>query len=251
MTTRDTSSTVRIGLVLPDVMGTYGDDGNSLILRQRLRWRGYEAEIVRITLDDDVPESCDVYTLGGGEDSAQVLASRHLTASPGLQRAIGRGAPVLAVCAGLQVLGEWFVVSDGSRAPGLGLLDVTTSPQAHRAIGEVTSTPHLEGLNQELSGFENHMGASELGPDARPLGVVVAGIGNGVPAGKTESAAIGEGVLQGSVVCTYMHGPVLSRNPELADLLLCRALGVDSLPELAVPAQAQLRSERIAASRRG
>jgi hypothetical protein len=248
---RPTESTVRIGLVLPDVMGTYGDDGNSLVLRQRLRWRGYDAEIVRITLEDEVPDSCDIYTVGGGEDAAQKLASRHLSASPGLQRAVERGAPVLAICAGMQVFGEWFVVSDGSRAPGLGLLDVTTTPQASRSIGELVVTPQVAGLTQPLTGFENHMGATVLGPDAAPLGRVTSGVGNGVPAGQQVPAGgLVEGVVQGSIIATYMHGPALARNPELADLLLCRALGVDSLPPVEVPAVEQLRRERIAAARR-
>ncbi|WP_216693678.1 type 1 glutamine amidotransferase [Dietzia psychralcaliphila] len=253
---RPTESTVRIGLVLPDVMGTYGDDGNSLILRQRLRWRGYDAEIVRITLDDAVPDSCDVYTVGGGEDTAQKLASRHLSGSPGVQRAVARGVPVLAICAGMQVFGEWFMVSDGSRAPGLGLLDVTTSPQATRSIGELVVAPELAGLTQTLTGFENHMGATVLGPDAAPMGQVTSGVGNGVPAGEPARAggsAEGtrvEGVVQGSMIATYMHGPVLARNPELADLLLCRALGVDSLPPVEVPAVEQLRRERLTAARR-
>ena len=225
---RPTESTVRIGLVLPDVMGTYGDDGNSLVLRQRLRWRGYDAEIVRITLADEVPDSCDLYTVGGGEDAAQKLASRHLTESPGLQRAVERGTPVLAICAGMQVFGEWFVVSDGSRAPGLGLLDVTTTPQATRSIGELVVAPQVAGLTEPLTGFENHMGATVLGPDASPLGRVTSGVGNGVPAGQqVPSGGLVEGVVQGSIVATYMHGPALARNPELADLLLCRALGVD------------------------
>ena len=246
-----TESTVRIGLVLPDVMGTYGDDGNSLVLRQRLRWRGYDAEIVRITLEDAVPDSCDLYTVGGGEDAAQKLASRHLSASPGLQRAVERGAPVLAICAGMQVFGEWFVVSDGSRAPGLGLLDVTTSPQATRSIGELVVAPQVDGLTQPLTGFENHMGATVLGSDAAPLGRVTSGVGNGVPAGRPVPAGgLAEGVVQGSIIATYMHGPVLARNPQLADLLLCRALGVDSLPPVEVPAVERLRRERIAAARR-
>src|SRR5699024_3843878 len=245
---RPTESTVRIGLVLPDVMGTYGDDGNSLVLRQRLRWRGYDAEIVRITLEDEVPDSCDLYTVGGGEDAAQKLASRHLSASPGLQRAVERGAPVLAICAGMQVFGEWFVVSDGSRAPGLGLLDVTTTPQASRSIGELVVSPQVPGLTQPLTGFENHMGATALGPDAAPLGRVTSGVGNGVPAGQqVPTGGLVEGVVQGSIIATYMHGPALARNPELADLLLCRALGVDSLPPVDVPAVEQLRRERIAA----
>ena len=248
---RPSESTVRIGLVLPDVMGTYGDDGNSLVLRQRLKWRGHDAEIVRITLEDAVPDSCDLYAVGGGEDAAQKLASRHLSGSPGLQRAVSRGVPVLAICAGMQVFGEWFVVSDGSRAPGLGLLDVTTTPQATRSIGELVTTPQLAGLTRPLTGFENHMGATVLGPDAAPLGRVTSGVGNGVPAGEAVPAGgLVEGVVQGSIIATYMHGPALARNPELADLLLCRALGVDSLPPVEVPAGEQLRRERIAAARR-
>lgn len=248
---RPSESTVRIGLVLPDVMGTYGDDGNSLVLRQRLGWRGYDAEIVRITLEDEVPDSCDLYTVGGGEDAAQKLASRHLSASPGLQRAAERGAPVLAICAGMQVFGEWFVVSDGSRAPGLGLLDVTTTPQTSRSIGELVVAPQVPGLTRPLTGFENHMGATVLGPGATPLGRVTSGVGNGVPADQQVPAGgLVEGVVQGSIIATYMHGPALARNPELADLLLCRALGVDSLPPVDVPAVEQLRRERIAAARR-
>lgn len=271
---RPSESTIRIGLVLPDVMGTYGDDGNSLVLRQRLRWRGHDAEIVRIALDDEVPDSCDIYTLGGGEDAAQKLAARHLTDSPGLQRAVSRGVPVLAICAGMQVFGEWFLASDGSRSPGLGLLDITTSPQATRSIGELVVEPELAGLTQPLTGFENHMGATVLGSDTAALGRVLHGVGNGVPAdpsaapsaasttapgdsastgaysGTTSAGSRVEGVVQGSIIATYMHGPVLARNPEFADLLLCRALGVDSLPPVDVPAVEQLRQERIATARR-
>lgn len=269
---RPSESTIRIGLVLPDVMGTYGDDGNSLVLRQRLRWRGHDAEIVRITLDDEVPDSCDIYTVGGGEDAAQKLAARHLSDSPGLQRAVSRGVPVLAICAGMQVFGEWFLASDGSRSSGLGLLDITTSPQASRSIGELVVEPQLAGLTQPLTGFENHMGATVLGSDAAALGRVLHGVGNGVPADPSAapsdcssaapaagaSASTGasstgsriEGVVQGSIIATYMHGPVLARNPEFADLLLCRALGVDSLPPVDVPAMEQLRRERIATARR-
>src|SRR6476661_599852 len=143
-------STVRIGLVLPDVMGTYGDGGNALILRQRLRMRGYDAEIVDITLNDPVPDSLDVYTLGGAEDSAQRLATRHLTQYPGLQKAAERGAPVLAICAAIQVLGNWYETSGGERVDGVGLLDVTTSPQDDRTIGEVVSEPLIPGLSARL-----------------------------------------------------------------------------------------------------
>src|ERR1700741_3140028 len=153
---------VRIGLVLPDVMGTYGDGGNSVVLRQRLRLRGFDAEIVEITLDDPVPSTLDLYALGGAEDYAQRLATRHLIRYPGLQEAAAKGAPVLAICAAIQVLGHWYETSSGERVDGVGLLDVTTSPQQVRPIGEVVSTPLLAGLRQPLTGFENHRGGTAL-----------------------------------------------------------------------------------------
>ena len=231
-------STVRIGLVLPDVMGTYGDGGNAIVLRQRLRLRGYDAEIIEITLNDPVPESLDAYTLGGAEDSAQRLATRHLQRYPGLQRAAERGVPVLAICAAIQVLGHWYETSSGERVDAVGLLDCTTSPQAVRAIGEVITKPTLDGLRAPLTGFENHRGGTALGPDAHGLATVTHGVGNGVGDGL-------EGVVQGSVIGTYMHGPALARNPELADYILSRALGVTALAPLDRPEVEQLRRERL------
>ncbi|MGW5516643.1 type 1 glutamine amidotransferase [Nocardia africana] len=233
-------STVRIGLVLPDVMGTYGDGGNALVLRQRLRMRGIDAEIVEITLADPVPETLDIYTLGGAEDSAQRLATRHLQRYPGLQRAAARGVPVLAICAAIQVLGNWYETSAGERVDGVGLFDVTTAPQRIRSIGEVATTPLLAGLTQPLTGFENHRGGTTLGADATGLGRVTKGVGNGVGDGL-------EGVVQGSVIGTYMHGPALARNPELADHLLTRALGGRELEPLDLPEVDRLRRERLRA----
>ncbi len=234
-------STVRIGLVLPDVMGTYGDGGNAVVLRQRLRMRGYDAEIVEITLNDPVPDSLDVYLLGGAEDSAQRLATRHLQRYPGMQQAAGRGVPVLAICAAIQVLGHWYETSGGERVEGVGMIDLTTSPRAERAIGEVATTPLTPGLSAPLTGFENHRGGTRLGAEAAGLARVTRGVGNGVGDGL-------EGVVQGSVIGTYMHGPALARNPELADHLLKRALGVDSLAPLDLPEVEQLRRERLRAS---
>ncbi|MEZ0354471.1 type 1 glutamine amidotransferase [Mycobacterium sp. pR1184] len=231
-------SNVRIGLVLPDVMGTYGDGGNAVVLRQRLRLRGIAAEIVEITLDDPVPESLDLYTLGGAEDYAQRLATRHLLRYPGLQRAAQRGAPVLSICAAVQVLGHWYETSSGERVDGVGMLDVTTSPQQARTIGELVSKPLLAGLTQPLTGFENHRGGTVLGPAAAPLGAVVKGAGNRLGDGF-------DGVIQGSVVATYMHGPCLARNPELADLLLGKVAG--ELAPLELPEVDLLRRERLAA----
>jgi CobQ-like glutamine amidotransferase family enzyme len=232
---------VRIGLVLPDVMGTYGDGGNAVVLRQRLLLRGIPAEIVEITLADPVPDSLDLYTLGGAEDYAQRLATRHLLQHPGLQRAAGRGAPILAICAAIQVLGHWYQTSAGERVDGVGLLDVTTSPQPERTIGEVVSTPLIEGLSESLTGFENHRGGTVLGPAARPLAAVVKGAGNRLGDGI-------DGAMQGSVFATYLHGPCLARNPEFADLLLSKVVG--PLPPLDLPEVDQLRRERLAAPRR-
>ncbi|MEE4024516.1 glutamine amidotransferase [Gordonia sp. PKS22-38] len=237
-------STLRIGLVLPDVMGTYGDGGNALVLRQRALMRGIDAEIVQITLDDDVPDSLDVYTLGGAEDYAQRLATRHLTRYPGLQRAAAAGRPVLAICAAIQVLGHWYETSAGERVDGISLFDLTTSPQDTRSIGELVTEPVVDGLTAPLTGFENHRGGSTLGADAQPLAKVRHGVGNGVGDGT-------EGVAQGSVIGTYMHGPALARNPELADHLLTRAMGTDSLAPLDLPQVDRLRRERLAAGRRG
>ncbi|AMO59166.1 putative glutamine amidotransferase [Mycolicibacterium phlei] len=234
-------STVRIGLVLPDVMGTYGDGGNSVVLRQRLRLRGFDAEIVEITLDDPVPAELDLYTLGGAEDYAQRLATKHLLRYPGLQQAVSRGAPVLAICAAIQVLGHWYETSAGERVEGVGLLDVTTTPQAERTIGEVVSEPLLPGLTERLTGFENHRGGTTLGADAAPLARVISGAGNRAGDGY-------DGAVQGSVVATYLHGPCLARNPQLADYLLSKVVG--ELAPLQMDEVDLLRKERLAAPRR-
>jgi CobQ-like glutamine amidotransferase family enzyme len=242
--TRDTAvadSTVRIGLVLPDVMGTYGDGGNALVLRQRLRLRGIDAEIFEITLADPVPSGLDLYTLGGAEDYAQRLATKHLLRHPGLQRAAARGAPVLAICAAIQVLGHWYETSSGERVEGVGLIDVTTSPQPVRTIGEVVGAPLLPELTQPLTGFENHRGGTDLGSDAKPLARVMSGAGNRAGDGV-------DGAVQGSVIATYLHGPCLARNPELADLLLSRVVG--ELAPLQLPEVDVLRRERLASPRR-
>lgn len=264
---------LHIGLVLPDVLGTYGDDGNALVLRQRARMRGITAEIHRITLQDTVPEYLDVYTVGGGEDVAQILAAEHLIADGGIVRAAEAGRPVLAICAGLQVFGRSFH-ADGREIAGLGLIDATTSQLQTRMIGELKSAPTAPGfgipgddtaLVEPLTGFANHQGATILGRDATPLGYVLDGTGNTDPhAALTAGLSIDEGkkqvyyegAVQGSVIATYMHGPVLARNPQLADLLLARATGqaVADLPPLdgdfAVQLDAeveQLRKERLKA----
>ncbi|HWE87909.1 MAG TPA: glutamine amidotransferase [Pseudonocardiaceae bacterium] len=233
-------STVRIGLVLPDVLGTYGDNGNAVVLLRRLQWRDMRATVVPITIDRAVPESLDVYLLGGGEDAAQLMAARHLAAQPGLRRAAMRGAPMLAVCAGLQLFGHEFAAADGSTERGLGLLDLVSTAGSSRAVGEIVSQPASRMLVEPLTGFENHQGRTALGADAQPLAHVVRGTGNGDHT---------DGAVYGRIVATYLHGPVLARNPELADLLLTCVTGGPLTP-LDIPALRTLRHDRLAASTR-
>ena len=212
---------ISVALVYPDLLGTYGDSGNAVILAQRLRWRGHDAEVLRIGPGDAVPASCELYVIGGGEDQPQALAASKLSAGRPLHRAVDDGAVVLAVCAGLQILGQTFVGTDGAMCPGLGLLDcVTVRSGSPRAIGEVVVRPATEWAAMgipTLTGFENHGAVTELGPGARPAGEVRVGVGN-----KDGSV---EGACAGRVWGTYLHGPVLARNPQLADLLLSWVVG--------------------------
>jgi CobQ-like glutamine amidotransferase family enzyme len=218
-------STVRIVMALPELMGTYGDAGNALVLRRRCEWRGIEAEITSVPVEDAVPDSADIYLLGGAETNAQVLATERLQSDGGLSRAAERGAVVFAVCAGLQILGTQFPDVDGTLIAGLGLLDVVTRQlPVPRAIGEVISDPDPSLGISVLTGFENHGGRTTVGPAAKPLGRVRHGVGNGGGGGD-------DGAIQGRVVGTYLHGPALARNPDLADLLLGWVVGpLDPLP---------------------
>jgi len=208
---------VGIAVVYPDLLGTYGDGGNAVVLAQRLRWRGISAEVTHVKGSDPVPETCSLYVLGGGEDAPQTLAAQQLIESGALTRAVDAGAVVFAVCAGLQVVGRSFLGGDGQPQPGVGLLDCTTNRRATiRPVGELVVAPDPALHLPTLSGYENHGGLTTPGPTASTLGRVVSGTGNGDG---------WEGVVNGHVLGTYMHGPALARNPALADLLLTWAVG--------------------------
>jgi CobQ-like glutamine amidotransferase family enzyme len=226
----------RIALVFPELLGTYGDGGNAIVLAQRLRWRGLPADIVRVGVEDALPPDCDLYVLGGGEDAPQTFATARL-GELGFTSAVADGAVVFAVCAGFQILGRSFTGSDGAQQAGLGLIDCTTRPKGVRQIGELVVEP--SGLDLPLlTGFENHGGITELGEDASPLGRVRVGHGNG-------TGGV-EGVVSGRVVGTYLHGPALARNPALADLLLSWVVG--ALEPLDDPIIERLRAERLRAA---
>lgn len=236
------ASPVSIALLYPELLGTYGDGGNSLVLAQRLRWRGIPAEVVDVTAGETVPESCDIYLMGGGEDGPQALAVRELRASRALRRAVDRGATVLAVCAGYQLLGRQFVGPDGRPHAGLGMLDCATDRgPGSRRVGELVVEPSPSLGLPTLTGYENHACITSLGPSAQPLGHVIVGHGNDHGDGT-------EGAITGRIVGTYLHGPVLARNPQLADLILTWVCG--PLDPITDPEVDALREERITTARR-
>jgi hypothetical protein len=229
-------SAVRIGALLPEVLSTYSDGGNVAVLAQRLRWRHIPVEICTIPADGEPPTDCDLYVLGGGEDAAQAFAAEWLRSHSALCAAMADRATTFAVCAGLQVLGNWMTDVTGHRHPGAGLLDVTTRRGLRRSVGEVVTWCALPGVGA-LTGFENHRGVTALGPGTVPLGRVLHGTGNG-------TSTRGEGVLTDRIIGTYLHGPVLARNPALADAVLGRVTGFPLAP-LDLPDQADVRSERL------
>lgn len=244
------SSAVRVGLVYPELLGTYGDRGNAVVLVQRLRWRGIAAELVEVTTASPIPDSLDVYLLGGGEDDPQSLAAAGMRASrDAIERARRGGAVILAVCAGFQLLGNRYVAADGTSLEGIGLVDMETRAGAERLIGEVVVDPTAPGFGHppvtlpRLTGFENHGGRTTLGHGVRPLGRVLAGGGNGDGSGT-------DGALADHLVGTYLHGPVLARNPALADQLLGWVVG--ELAPLESDLEERLHAERLhAGSARG
>jgi CobQ-like glutamine amidotransferase family enzyme len=236
------TSAVRVGLVYPELLGTYGDRGNAIVLVERCRRRGVDAELVEVAAGQAIPESLDVYLFGGGEDDPQVMAAAGMrTSSAAIGRARAAGSVVLAVCAGFQLIGHTYEARDGERLEGLGLVDLVTAAGPDRLIGEVVVEPDPSLGLPTLTGYENHGGRTTLGAGVRPLGRVVVGGGNGVGGV--------DGVLADRLVGTYLHGPVLPRNPALADHLLGWVLGGttalvpldDALPEA-------LRDERLAAA---
>ncbi|WBB67266.1 glutamine amidotransferase [Micromonospora sp. WMMD812] len=231
------TESLRIVWIYPDLLSTYGDRGNALILERRARQRGMPVEVLEVRSDQRLPATADIYLLGGGEDGPQALGAQRLIADGGLHRAVAQGSVVFGVCAGYQLLGTSFFAK-GTKCAGLELLDLSSDRADTRAVGELAGDidPRL-GI-PPLSGFENHGGRTHLGPGVSPLARVTTGIGND---GATE------GAWRGKLLGTYSHGPALARNPALADLLLRWATGVHQLPPVDDTWSDRLRSERRAA----
>lgn len=197
-----------------ELLGTYGDSGNADVLRFRAKLRKIPARITDISYLDPLPKMGDIYLLGGAEDAAQLLSLTALRKGTILKRAANRGAVVLAICAGFQILGSKYITRDEEIA-GLGLLDVTTAPGDQRLVGDIAVQTKL--FESPLTGFENHSSVTTLGEWVEAFGTVLQGNGNGI-------AGV-DGAINGNVFGTYLHGPLLARNPEFADLLLERVIG--------------------------
>jgi CobQ-like glutamine amidotransferase family enzyme len=193
-----------------------------LVLKRRARLRGIEVECVEVNADEPIPRNGDIYLLGGGEDLPQILAARRLRGDGGLRAAAERGAVIFAVCAGYQLVGTEFGGADGQPVPGLEILDIKSGRGERRGVGEILAEVNPALGVPRLTGFENHQGVTWRGPGVAALARVLTGVGNGDGT---------EGAWAGRVLGTYLHGPVLVRNPGLADLVLSWVAG--RLPPLA------------------
>ena len=207
--------TLRIVPVYPELLSIYADRGNVRVLEQRARWRGIPVDVSPLPLGSDLdPGAVDAILIGGGQDRDQALVADALVAQvPALRSAIADGVPVLAVCGGYQLLGHAYVDQSGNRTPGTGLVDLETHAGPDRLIGNVLVEAEVDGRTERMVGFENHAGRTTLGPGVEPLGRVITGAGNDGVSGH-------EGCRVDRVIGTYVHGPLLPKNPWLADLLL-------------------------------
>lgn len=205
---------LRIVPLYPELLSIYADRGNVRVLERRAAWRDIEVEVVPLTLGQDLDPGCaDLILLGGGQDRDEALVADALRAqTPALRSALEDGAALLAVCGGYQLLGHRYVDHQGHEIRGTGLVDLETVAGPDRLIGNILVDVDWDG-HHDLVGFENHAGRTVLGSDLAPLGRVVAGSGNDGVSGY-------EGCRSGRIVGTYVHGPLLPKNPWLADRLL-------------------------------
>jgi lipid II isoglutaminyl synthase (glutamine-hydrolysing) len=243
-----------VGHLYPDYLNIYADRGNIAVLARRAAWRGHELEVRRLSVGDEVrPGDHDLLYVGGGQDREQALVAEDLaTKALGIFEAVASGAVVLAVCGGYQLFGRSYRDLNGAELPGIGLFPHETIAGTTRMIGDVLLECELEpGERRTLAGFENHAGRTLLDAGAEPLGRVIAGFGNDGESGR-------EGCRVGRAVGTYLHGPLLPRNPWFADWLLAQALAnrlgeppeLDPLPD-ELEAQAHTVSARRAEQRGG
>jgi len=211
-----------IGWLYPNLMSTYGDRGNIITLKKRCEWRSIETEIKQINVEsnDDDLASCDLLMMGGAQDAQQeVVAKDLLEKKKILSELIENGTPGLYICGGFQYMGEYYKTANGNKLPQLGILDMyTENPGGQRLIGNIViNVDNLFDKQTVLIGFENHGGRTILGKNIKPLGKVIKGFGS-------NDKAKEEGAVYKNSIGTYLHGPILPKNPELADYLIQKAL---------------------------
>jgi hypothetical protein len=207
---------ISVGHLYPDYLNIYADRGNIAVLTERARLRGHELDVQAIGLGDAVPGEVDLFYVGGGQDREQALVAHDLAGkAEALHAAAEDGAAFLAVCGGYQLLGRSYLDVAGNELPGIGLLPLHTVAGERRMIGDVLLDCAWAGAT--LAGFENHAGRTILDEAAEPLGRVVSGFGN-------DGATGFEGARRLRIYGTYLHGPLLPRNPWFADHMLAEAL---------------------------
>jgi CobQ-like glutamine amidotransferase family enzyme len=221
---------IRVAHLYPEYLNIYADRGNIAVLSNRAAWRGIELVVEPVSVGEALePEAHDLIYIGGGQDREQALIAPDLAAKgAAIREAVDGGTAVLAVCGGYQLLGSFYRDRGGAELPGAGLFPLHTVAGERRLIGDCLLECELEpGERHTLAGFENHAGLTRLEAGAEPLGRVVAGFGN-------DGASGFEGCRVGTAIGTYLHGPLLPRNPWLADWLLARALthGLGEAPDL-------------------
>jgi hypothetical protein len=235
---------LRVCSLYPELMNIYADRGNMQLLRARCEWRGIGFELAGATLGDAVdPDAHDLFYMGGGQDRDQAQCAQDMveTKREALHTAADRGAVVLAVCGGYQLLGHEYEI-EGKRLPGVGLVDLRTVREpGPRLIGNCAIEADLGDGARVIAGFENHGGRTYLGPDEQPLGRVLKGFGNNGRDGR-------EGVRRGNVIGTYLHGPLLPKNAWLADRLVELALDthLEPLPDDSLEEAAHQSARRAA-----
>ncbi len=203
----------------PDLMNLYGDRGNLLALVMRAKWRGISTEVREVSLGEKLQiKKIDCIVIGGGQDNEQRIVGKDLLKkSSGIHYCAEKGIPILAVCGGFQLLGKYYHTAEGDVLQGLNLLDMWTIAGKKRMTGNIAVRSKLGHLDKTIVGFENHIGKTFLGAKAAPLGIVLKGRGNNGRDGK-------EGAVYKNVIGTYLHGPLLPKNPWLTDYLLEKAL---------------------------
>ena len=211
---------VQICHLYPDLLNLYGDRGNIICLRQRLAWRGIDAEVLEVPVGEKADlTKCDMIFIGGGQDFEQEVLLPDLRSGKDLElkAAIEDGKTILAICGGYQMLGSYYETWDGVRCDFINAIDYYTVGSKKRMIGNFAFECLPESGGSTVVGFENHSGKTYLGSGVKPLGKILAGGGNNGEDG-------GEGVRYHNVFGTYSHGPVLPKNPELCDFILQTAL---------------------------